>query len=290
MISRLLVSVHTFGLCCLIMSLWLACTSFSCGEEESGKNQVDQKGLIGKVLGKSIYRSDVVGETDSEFRINVASAFLSPLLDKYKEEHKAEIDPTEKELIIVAGNLEKRLAEVEKEEGESEALTELQSGTPSPEAQLKMLEDALIEVKNFSPEEQEEIEQHKELLDQYSKRIELLRKEIQYPSYRLAIFMFGHWKFQKHLYDEFGGGRVMWQQRGVEAFDATHNLIKQFEEEKQFEVFDPKVREELYHYWTREDSPFLTADPERVKESFLQPEWLKGIEFDSEESEEKKPE
>ena len=34
------------------------------------------------------------------------------------------------------------------------------------------------------------------------------------------MLLLPHWKLQRHLFDHYGGGRLLWQQRGIEAFDA----------------------------------------------------------------------
>lgn len=86
-----------------------------------------------------------------------------------------------------------------------------------------------------------------------------------------ARLMLGNWKYQRLLYDRFGGGRILFQQFGPEAFDATHNWIKKCEDAGDFTVTDPELRTELFAYWTTMDhGSFLSNDAE----DFLNPDWL----------------
>lgn len=88
-----------------------------------------------------------------------------------------------------------------------------------------------------------------------------------------ARFMLSNWKLQKHLYDNYGGGRILWQQAGQEAFDATRTWLESREKAGDFEVSDPKLKETMLLYWNKSHGAFLTADKERIRKEFLEPEW-----------------
>lgn len=91
-----------------------------------------------------------------------------------------------------------------------------------------------------------------------------------------AKFMLDNWKLQKHLYDNFGGGRILWQQAGVEAFDAMRTWMEAQEKKGEFKVTSPELRKKLFHYWTTQNhSSFLTEDKDRIAREFLLPEWVK---------------
>lgn len=84
----------------------------------------------------------------------------------------------------------------------------------------------------------------------------------------------GQSKFQRHLYNKFGGGRVLFQQAGLEAFDAMHEWLKQEEKKGAFRIDDERLRKLFYAYWTTMNhGAFLTSDQERIRE-FLIPPWL----------------
>lgn len=75
-----------------------------------------------------------------------------------------------------------------------------------------------------------------------------------------VAFLLDNLKFQRHLYDKFGGGRVLFQQFGLEAFDATHNWMLKHEQAGDFKVNDPELRAKLFHYWTRDHGGFLSGE------------------------------
>ena len=86
--------------------------------------------------------------------------------------------------------------------------------------------------------------------------------------------MLSNWKFQRHLYQTYGGGSILWQQAGIEAFDATRTWLETLERNGKFKITDPELRSTLYHYWTTQrHGSFLTDDKQRIRE-FLEPEWL----------------
>lgn len=61
-----------------------------------------------------------------------------------------------------------------------------------------------------------------------------------------------YWKFQRHLYDVYGGGRVVMQPYGPEAIDATANWLKLRELEGDFTITDPQLREAFYEIWKQD--------------------------------------
>ena len=74
----------------------------------------------------------------------------------------------------------------------------------------------------------------------------------------------GNIKLQKALYDAFGGGRVLFQQGGVEAFDATRKLLEQKEAGGEVSITDPQVRELAYAYWTRDHGAMMLSEPGQI--------------------------
>ena len=79
---------------------------------------------------------------------------------------------------------------------------------------------------------------------------------------RLTLEMFGRMaKLQARLYQDFGGGRLLFQQGGAEAFDATLRLLELRESEGAFAITDPEVRSLAYDYWTRDHDAMFITDP-----------------------------
>lgn len=77
----------------------------------------------------------------------------------------------------------------------------------------------------------------------------------------------GHVKLQQRLHAEYGGGRLLFQQAGVEAFDATRTMLERMESEGRFAIADPDVRATAYDYWTRDHGAFIITDPARIAEA-----------------------
>lgn len=78
----------------------------------------------------------------------------------------------------------------------------------------------------------------------------------------LAKFLGEHTKIQRFIYEHNGGGRMLFQQAGTEAFDATRNLILKLEKEGAFTIADPKLRTQALKYWLSDhQADDLLPDP-----------------------------
>lgn len=206
---------------------------------------------IGEVQGKPVYRDEIRSKTKSAIATELHVLFARPAAAKYRKRHKAEIEPTEAELAAAQEVFDRQHAERIRDE-----LPELREKRARIEEQLK--------AKDLSAEQREKLEHEREFLDLQSKP----------PGRMFASFMLKNWKFQKHLYDTYGGGRILWQQAGLEAYDANRKWLEDLEANGEFKITDPKLRTAFYEYWNSQDgSPFLTEDPERIRKEFLEPEW-----------------
>ncbi|MGI9274024.1 MAG: hypothetical protein ACR2PT_04080 [Endozoicomonas sp.] len=86
-----------------------------------------------------------------------------------------------------------------------------------------------------------------------------------------------NWKTERYLYLNYGGGRLLWQQTGLEAFDATYRWLQEEERSGHFVISDKQLRTDFYHYWTdMKHGAFLTDDKSRIEDEFLFPEWVRG--------------
>lgn len=95
---------------------------------------------------------------------------------------------------------------------------------------------------------------------------------VESPDRMAALFVLGKRKFERHLYDKFGGGRVLWQQAGLEAFDANRKWLESEETQGHFKITDPKLRAAFYRYWTSHQNFMLEGEAE-IGEQFLEPKW-----------------
>lgn len=103
-----------------------------------------------------------------------------------------------------------------------------------------------------------------------------IESELTVPGRSFAIYMLSHWKFQKHLYENYGGGRLLWQQAGIEAYDAHRKWLESLETDGKFSISDRELRNKFYHYWTsQEGSSFLSEDMKAIRD-FLNPEWQRN--------------
>lgn len=89
------------------------------------------------------------------------------------------------------------------------------------------------------------------------------------PAQKEAVLtmLIGNVKLQKQLHATYGGGRLLFQQAGVEAFDATRRMLESREAEGGFSITDPDVRALAYDYWTRDHGAFMITDPGKIADA-----------------------
>jgi hypothetical protein len=202
---------------------------------------------IGEVGGKPVFRDEVTDAT-------LHSVFLGAALERYRETHQAEIALTEAEIQVAGEYFDRKHRE----------RLEAAGGEAKLREQMRTIETQLA-TPGLPEEDQQKLEMdHRRL-----------RSQLRLPSDDgFARFVLNNWKLQKHLYENYGGGRILWQQAGLEAFDAMHRWMEAQEKAGVFKITDAALRARLYEYWTRDHGPFLTADKERIRKEFLEPEWL----------------
>jgi len=212
-------------------------------DEPTGQPNREQ---VGEVLGRPVYRDEVDGDE--------LGKLLASVIEQYAAAHRAEITPTEEEIRYATEFFDRQHRERLAAEGRDAELRE----------QLKTL-DARIAQADLSADERRQLE---------GKRSGL-QLQLDPPGRMFATFMLNGWKLQKHLYDHFGGGRILWQQGGVEAFDAMRTFLETQEKQGRFKITDPQLRTKVYEYWNRDHGAFLTADKERIRCEFLEPAWIR---------------
>ena len=77
----------------------------------------------------------------------------------------------------------------------------------------------------------------------------------------LARSFIERFKSERLLYEEFGRGRVMFQQAGYEAFDATHRWLLAEEQAGRLKFYDAAIRQRFFDYWEKPPRIFLSDDP-----------------------------
>ncbi len=261
---------------------------------------------IGTVLGKPVYRNELrttapaPSEEDELHRL-----FLDPLLEKYIAAHQAELEVTPAELATVETLLEKHskpkpLAtpaeikeslqrvneELRKKRSEfSRAYLEQSKrdleGMLRGEIPVPLTEDQRSAVNSVSVKQLKQVNAqlarpNLPLLERVSLTFDKwsLEQQITHPFRMVAAMLYGNWKLQRHFYDHFGGGRVLWQQAGYEAFDAYRRWLESEERQGNFKINDPKMRQVFYRYWQQSHAPFLFSDAEQIRSQFLEPDWV----------------
>lgn len=89
----------------------------------------------------------------------------------------------------------------------------------------------------------------------------------------VAAFILANITVQRYIHRRFGGGRLLFQQAGVEAFDATRVMVETLEKQGKFKVFDPRLRAAMYAYWNRDHGAFLITDKRQIEKA-LHPSYL----------------
>jgi uncharacterized protein (TIGR03067 family) len=75
---------------------------------------------------------------------------------------------------------------------------------------------------------------------------------------------YSHLKFQQHLYRTYGGGRILFQQFGPEAFDAMYRWLREREKAGDFRIDDPGLNKTFYEYWTtKQHGAFLSTPKDK---------------------------
>jgi hypothetical protein len=206
---------------------------------------------IGEVLGKPVYR-DQLPTGDSEALENgLHRIFAGPVAERYKAEHRRETVPTEQELDAAT--------EYFRREHEAQIASE----ASKLRAELANVE-ARLNAPDTPADEREELRNRETLIE----------IQLKPPGRDFAEFVLSSWKFEHYLYVTYGGGRLLWQQAGTEAFDATYRWLNDQERAGAFRITDERLRKLFYAYWTTKDhGSFLFADKERIRSEFLEPGW-----------------
>lgn len=216
--------------------------------------QENSRVLVAELDGKSIYRDDLQGTSDQEIAKALQTRIGGALFEQFISDNAKELKVSEAEIEQAAKYFTDRHAE--------------KMALEAPALKEKLAElTAKVEAAPANTAERRTFETQRA-------DIELLLEQ-QPPSRETIKFILTHWKYQNVLYKKYNGGRLLWQQMGIEAFDATRVLLETAEKNGRFKIHEPKIRDEFYFYWTKQNhGAFLIDDAERIRKEFLEPEWL----------------
>lgn len=216
--------------------------------------QENSRVLVAELDGKSIYRDDLQGTSDQEIAKALQTRIGGAIFEQFISDNAKELKVSEAEIEQAAKYFTQRHAE------------EMALEAPALREKLAEL-TAKVEAAPANTAERRTFETQRA-------DIELLLEQ-QPPSRETIKFILTHWKYQNVLYKKYNGGRLLWQQMGIEAFDATRVLLETAEKKGRFKIYEPKIRDEFYFYWTKQNhGAFLIDDAERIRKEFLEPEWL----------------
>ena len=216
--------------------------------------QENSRVLVAELDGKSIYRDDLQGTSDQEIAKALQTRIGGAIFEQFISDNARELKVSEAEIDQAAKYFTERHAE--------------KMAMEAPALKEKLAElTAKVEAAAANSSERRKLETQRA-------DIELLLEQ-QPPSRETIKFILTHWKYQNVLYKKYNGGRLLWQQMGIEAFDATRVLLETAEKKGRFKIHEPKIRDEFYFYWTKQNhGAFLIDDAERIRKEFLEPEWL----------------
>ncbi len=219
----------------------------------------EEREQIGTVHGKPVYRDQIRTEGVT-LRSELWRLFASDSWQEFRQANDAQVAPTDAELAHATEYFRTALqAQLAGEYGD-----ELRKRVNDLAQQLA--------AQDLAPEQREKLTQQKQALESSlnpDDRVAALSAELTLKN----------WKLQRCLYDKFGGGRILWQQFGLEAYDAAGKFLREREEVGDFAITDPELRAAFYEYWTNEKmhGAFLTSDPKRIRNEFLEPPWVRPI-------------
>lgn len=180
---------------------------------------------VAMVLGKALYEKDLKIDAEDTSALRdyraIAGPVTSPLAAEYAKAHHLAATPEEIEE-YVAWSMTLELADP---------------------ADL-----------DLTPEARESLEEFKRSRKDPSPEDLLAMKEVG----RMAV---ESWKFNKSLYEEFGG-RVIFQQAGIEPLDAYRQWLRAEEAAGNFKINDPRWRKAFWEYYNPKYHRFVTEpDP-----------------------------
>lgn len=199
---------------------------------------------VGHILGSSIYRADLSYDRENGAADHLQRRILHPMIASYQSANSEELAPQTFELVAANARIN---ADFKNFLGEN--AKELFRELVSVEAALRSegLDDA----------EKEQL-----LATRAS-----INAQLEPPKPQHVWLYVMNWKFQQHLYDTYGGGRVLLQNFGPEAVDATVSWLKSREAAGDFEIKDEELRTAFYEQWQIETqfSPEITPKAEQVE-------------------------
>lgn len=208
---------------------------------------------IGSVLGRPLYEQDINTQSDEDFHADCNTLIVEPLIEEYYMENQDILTPTAKE---VSTFMLYHLHEHEKQVKDQKKNI------------YSRIEAITNQLQNNDVSNKEN--------DSLVAELYYLKTELEPPGHDYAMFILPYWKLQVHLYTQYGEGRILWQDRGYQAFDATYRWLQEAEKKGQFSIRTPEMKKRFYAFWTSKDhGDYLFSNTERISSLFLNPKWTR---------------
>jgi len=221
---------------------------------------------IGEVLGQPVYRDQIDAASDSGVKGQLHGLFTNPVMKKYRKANRKDIEPTKVEMEAAVAHFRKTFEERFRGDPDNAVGTFAETMRKADRIAKQLNETTLSDVDRRRLE--------KELLESGKKLDAHIRS--------FTMWWLSSFKFQRHLYYQYGGGRVLWQQAGLEAFDAMHRWLTEHEEKGDFKITDPELRAKFYEYWTTmRHGAFLSKEKGKIDPQAFEYPWLKEPVTDS---------
>lgn len=200
---------------------------------------------VGHVGGEPIMLSELNTDMNIPAHGALHQRITGPLWEKWMQANAEKLKPTEAELASTRAWIEQQR----------------QLAEQSRQQQLAQMKQAL-QGDQFTEQQKQQIQQ----------QIDAMSQPMPPVSDQFAPWWVTNYKAQRMLYENFGGGRVIFQQTGLEALDAMHKWLKAQETAGAFAITDPDLKQKFYGYWTDMQHQVIPAD--QVEAEFLNPEWM----------------
>ena len=214
-------------------------------------NDAGDKDAVAVVLGEEI-------KTEEKGRLS--GLIFGALLDQYAKENK--IEPTEDEIKVFLDKQEEMSMNslLKSEREKSRLVEELKSQSLTVEQRK---------------EKQSELEMAEEVLRTQRETREgakQMEKQLQPMLRKMALQQVRTWKINQALFKKYGG-RVIFQQAGVEPLDAYREFLEDQQKKGAFKIMDKAVEASFWKYFTNDAMhTFLSKDEgEKMMEK---PFWL----------------
>ncbi len=216
--------------------------------DQSPRAETPEKDIIAVVFGKKIPVDD---------KDRLSGLILGALLERFVRDNK--IEPTDEELkaFILRSEEMERQHRIQLEKDRKKLVAELKDPAVS-EHDRKEKESRLQTIESI-------LKSNREMKAQVKGEKQLLEMKRQ-----MAWQFVRSWKINKALFAKYGG-RVIFQQAGVEPIDAYRDFLKEQEKSGAFQILDKKYEASFWRYFTND--AMHTFYPEGEGAKFINTPW-----------------